>query len=1065
MERWLSHKIADKYGVCMNVAFPFPKKVLRNSLEQIFPELHPHGEWSFPDSSTATWQMFLEIKKWIQSDPTTFAPVANYLNNDFQHLKCFQFCSRLINVFDQYDAYRPNMIQQWIQGSHSETHGTPLWQFTLWNELFNKNSGWKSLNHLLLELDHRDTSSLDFPHPLCFFGISSMPQTHLLYFNRLSETLPIEIYLPYPSVSPKLDDNKTLRQIKFYELKARFTEGEEFSPNDTFMTVGNSLATALGEQSAEFLNQLISLNTADEPLFNRTSNDSCLHLLQGILQDMTEPTAEHSFNASDTSVQFHSCHSPAREAEVLREYLIHQFEQSAANGQPLDPADVIIMVPDMARYGPCIQGVLSNTKPFLIPFTVADQGVRTENSYANLILHIFEMAKGRFTAEELIAFFDLEPVSARLDLPPESANSAKKILRDSQFHWGRDADHCRQFSHADVSRYSWQSARERIAWGLCMMPNTDRPELFDGVLPLNLEGDRAKIALQLLGMTDALATTVKRIQQENTFTTWADILQFCLDTFAPTNDVDSDSLTPFTSAIEQLNALAKSFPQLAISGNVMTEFLSGIFNETHVGKGFLNGKITVCEMRPMRSIPTKIVCLLGINDGDFPRPDIWLSFNAINQKPLPGDRSVRKEDRNLFLEAIMSARQAIFISWIGKSVRDNSKKSPSPVVTELRETIKELYPDGDGILKKITFEHKLHAFDPEYFMPKSASEKHPLPQSYSTDQLALARHLSNGDNLKENTSAPLNAITEPPSLSTKQILTSDLPVKSLLRFFENPCLAFHDITLKAKRLFPNPNEILDHELILMDNLDNYALRASITKKTTAVFPEVLRQQGLLPAGVEGEWTFHKQHTDVEQFNRLCNSIFGNEPPAQMDITTELDGFVITAHVTRAADRILYARMAKVKPKDRINLWIHHLIATLSAPDAQLRTCAVFLDVVIEHPVLPQQTARSLLSALLAIFREGLQKPIPFFPSTAFTFTETLLEKSLKEEPDVAHQSALNSAKGTWISNHFASSPESECFPYADFFDIHTVLENTEFAHYAHAFFAPLITHTEERENA
>jgi exodeoxyribonuclease V gamma subunit len=145
---------------------------------------------------------------------------------------------------------------------------------------------------------------------------------------------------------------------------------------------------------------------------------------------------------------------------------------------------------------------------------------------------------------------------------------------------------------------------------------------------------------------------------------------------------------------------------------VVKSCLENLLEHVNFGHGFISSGVTFCAMLPMRSIPFKVVCLVGMNMDAFPRESKILGFDLMAKNPRIGDRSRRNDDKYLFLEALISARNKLYISYVGQSIRDNTRISPSVLVSELIDYIKE----GFGLSEDeiVTF-HRLQAFSSEYF--------------------------------------------------------------------------------------------------------------------------------------------------------------------------------------------------------------------------------------------------------------------------------------------------------------------------------------------------------------
>ena len=105
----------------------------------------------------------------------------------------------------------------------------------------------------------------------------------------------------------------------------------------------------------------------------------------------------------------------------------------------------------------------------------------------------------------------------------------------------------------------------------------------------------------------------------------------------------------------------------AISSEPVLERLTEKLNETRGAKGFISGRVTFCAMLPMRSIPFKVICIIGLNENTFPRQKSSLEFDLMAKHPVKGDRNNRDSDRYLFLETLISAKERLILSYVGQS--------------------------------------------------------------------------------------------------------------------------------------------------------------------------------------------------------------------------------------------------------------------------------------------------------------------------------------------------------------------------------------------------------------
>jgi len=156
--------------------------------------------------------------------------------------------------------------------------------------------------------------------------------------------------------------------------------------------------------------------------------------------------------------------------------------------------------------------------------------------------------------------------------------------------------------------------------------------------------------------------------------------------------------------------------------SVVGEYWLSRLDEQGLSQRFFGGAVTFATLMPMRAIPFRRVCLLGMNDGDYPRSRKPLDFDLMGRDYRPGDRSRREDDRYLFLEALLSAREHLHISWVGHSINDNSERPASVLVAQLRDHLKSGWrlsgyeshgeKAGAALLDALTTTHRLQPFNP-----------------------------------------------------------------------------------------------------------------------------------------------------------------------------------------------------------------------------------------------------------------------------------------------------------------------------------------------------------------
>jgi exodeoxyribonuclease V gamma subunit len=93
------------------------------------------------------------------------------------------------------------------------------------------------------------------------------------------------------------------------------------------------------------------------------------------------------------------------------------------------------------------------------------------------------------------------------------------------------------------------------------------------------------------------------------------------DMAAAQDDNDRLMLSALDDALRAwLDACAQADFDAPVNLHVAREAWLSALNEPTVNKRFKAGGVTFCTLMPMRAIPFEVVCLLGMNDGDYPAP-------------------------------------------------------------------------------------------------------------------------------------------------------------------------------------------------------------------------------------------------------------------------------------------------------------------------------------------------------------------------------------------------------------------------------------------------------------
>ncbi len=706
------------------------------------------------------------------------------------------------------------------------------------------------------------------------------------------------------------------------------------------------------------------------------------------------------------------------------------------------------MTPDISTYSPFIQAVFSVPPdyPRFIPFSIADRGVRQESQLAEIFLSLLDFHGSRFGVSKVMAVLESPGVQKRFSLSEEDLGLIHRWVRDTRIRWAVDEEGRKKLGLPEFRENTWRAGLERMLLGYAMPGQGEK--MFREILPYDrIEGGDAQTLGHFAAFSESLFALAGELDGARTLIEWEDRLTKVLDDFfLADEDTERDILfiRRVLRDLGQKQELSGFNENLSLG--VIKSHLGACLEKEGFGYGFLTGGLTFCAMLPMRSIPFRVICLLGMNDDVYPRQARSLGFDLMAKKPKPGDRSRRIDDRYLFLEAILSARERLHVSYVGQSIQDNSIRPPSVLVSELLDTIDEGFKfRGEKILETIVIRHHLQAFSPEYFRKKGRLF------SYSRENLEAA--LRALVPLKERRPFILNGLPEP----SEEWKTVD--ISQLCYFFTNPSrfLLTHrlGIVLEEEETFFEETEPFE-----VKGLEKYWLEQELVEKAfekqslEELFPAV-KATGQLPHGVPGECFYRETCQGIDAYLGRLSAYRQGEMLEPLEVDLRLGEFRLVGRVENIyASGLLHFRYAQVKPEDRLRIWIHHLV--LNKIGGSAYPCTGILackDLDCKYP--PIKESDALLQDLIEAFWQGLMKPIPFFPLSSWEFAESLAKG---KEPEQARQSARNKWKGNDFSRGEGEDPYFQlCFDHGDPL-------NEEFEEWSTKIFEPLISCEEKIKN-
>ncbi|MCS3430948.1 exodeoxyribonuclease V subunit gamma [Klebsiella sp. BIGb0407] len=1002
MAQWLQMTLAQKFGIAANIQFPLPASFIWEMFSCVLPGI---PEQSAFNKQSMSWKLMALIPDMLSEAP--FAQLKHYLQEDDNNRKLFQLASRIADLYDQYLVYRPGWLSRWEKGEWIDNAGeAQQWQAPLWAALVRYTADlghpqWHRANlyqRFIKVLEESDTCPPGLPSRIFLCGISALPPVYLQALQALGRHIDIHVLFTNPCryYWGDIKDSAFLARLTQRRRRRHLADNEHglFKNNDSaaalFNTLGeqdtaNPLLASWGKLGRDYVYLLSELEQFEEiDVFVDIEPDNLLHKLQYDLLELKNSAVlgltEEEFNRSDnkqqldpddSSVTFHECHSPQREVEILHDKLLAMLQDDPN----LKPRDIIVMVADIDSYSPFIQAVFGNARDDRwLPFTLSDRRASHAHPALQAFISLLSLPESRFLAEDVLALLEVSSLASRFSIDEEGLRYLRQWVSESGIRWGLDDDNVRQQELPATGQHTWRFGLTRMLLGYAMESEAG---VWDSVLPFDeSSGLIAKLVGQLAELLMRLNQWRQVLAEPRSLEEWLPLCKEMLACFFQADDESEEALALIESQwqemIEQGVQAAYNQP---VSLVLLRSALSQRLDNQRMSQRFLAGQVNFCTLMPMRAIPFKVVCLLGMNDGVYPRTLAPLGFDLISQNPQRGDRSRRDDDRYLFLEALSSAERRLYISYIGRSIQDNSRRYPSVLVEELLDYIvNSHYLPGDEQLdidasservkRHLIVQHSRTPFASDNYLPEDAA------QSFAEEWLSAA-------NQQGEAHAPF--IVEPLPV----IPFDEISLEQLQRFWRHPVRAFFQTRLGVNfRL--DETELPDSEPFTLDSLESFLLNQKVLNTLIEQDdPQQLftryRAAGELPYGAFGEIIWEKQQAEMQILAEKI--IAARQPTENWEVDLSIAGVRFTGWLSDVQPQgLLRWRPSILTVGHGLQLWLEHLV--WSASGGRGESCMYGRkDSEWRFPLMEKDQAYHYLEQLIEGYKKGVNQPLILLPQS------------------------------------------------------------------------------------
>lgn len=974
INNWIRYKYAEEAGVTANIQFSKTNDIIY----KIYRWMHPEAVPAL-DRASMIWLIYDCLNQ--QEFFSRFPDKADYVKND--QVKQIALAMQMADLFDQYQVYRHDLISQWNENI-DHIHTTKDWQQYLWLALKNK-IGDRFLDRpqissqLINSLKNPENHQLlrERLHKLHFFGIAIITPYYLELFRLLSEITDIYFYLLNPCPEHPWMDTVTEKQIALIRTGRKPTIPEDYllKGNDLLLHWGRVLKESfyLLVERDDFVNAYTVL---DQPAFSEKPK-TLLHKIQSDIYHNAAAEARHPVlksDISDQSLVINGCFTPVREVEVLYNFLIRKLSDEQ-NKKPTGVKDILVLVSDIDAYAPIIHAVFKHG-PLYLPYTIADEAIVSGNTIFSALKEILEINIETFKSEEVLSV--LESPFVRSHFGFSDIDKIRDAVREASIFFGtsvltEDADRYRQ---SEAWMVSWEYGLKKIIYGLCI---SGEPEYYDGtdvIHPLDsAEGAEMDQRIRLLHFFNILREQLINRNTDRTLSEWADYLSVLMLQMVIDPEKEDESDYPrYVALIDEWKSLGEENKE-KVSFEVFRYAFFHYLEQEKRSKKFAGTGITFCSLVPMRSIPHRIVAMIGMNFNTFPRKEQSLSFNVMTEKGKEriGDRNVRENDKHLFLETILTAEETFYISYIARDQRDGSLRPPSSMVDQLIDYVaKGMNEDADLLRKEWISIHPLHGFSSTYDGKKFIS--------YLNDEIYSSA-------VPQNEKEPAKVNFTFPEISIQQ----------LSAFMENPPKLYLN---KALNIYYHDEEALlaEHELFQLNTLSDWGLKSELldrclygdgflNEEEEKKYIFWLKQSGRIPLAGVGNITYQTLREELVPLEEFFQEIVGSRKKTPKDISIYFRDSLVKGQITSCfEDRVIYVCNSSSILKYITRAWVQYLLIPASGNIAGFyfiyKQDKLLKVASLEPGQISEAQAKESLSKIIADYKSGHTEWIYFHPEFA-----------------------------------------------------------------------------------
>ncbi|MFT8229916.1 MAG: exodeoxyribonuclease V subunit gamma [Enterobacterales bacterium] len=1030
LSQWIQKEIAIKLGISANIYFEFPDVFILKTFQNIFDDIIPYK--NLFSIKYIMWKIMSILPSLYNEKDFYF--ISKYLLNDINDDKKFDFSIKISEIFYQYLLYRPDWITNWEKGKKIKNiNELQNWQMLLWHKLISNLSKAENLSYnivfiykkIIEKLNYSKNLKLNIPYRIFLFNIHLLPPCYYKIYKALSKHIDVHFFVFNPSkvywedifsvkyYNKSINYNKLSYKTK--KLLHKFNKDIEYTNNPLLISWGQQCRDNL--YLITQLNQIHEVDLFIKPKFN--------NLLNNIKKDIFNSNNNSIFNSknnikrfllnkkilhkNDQSININVCCDKNTEIQVLYNSLLKILEKDKS----LSTKDIIVMSPNINQYIPSITSVFGNTncKKYL-PFNILSQKDINIDPIINAFLILLKLPEIRCTNEQILDLLKIPSVFTKFDIHEDEIKDLYKCISLSGIHWGLDDITIEKLMFPNLGKYTWKFGLNRILLGYAIDQNYGN---WENINPCNTNGVSYDLIGKLSFFLDKISNWRNKLSNKHTIHTWIKYINNIIDDFFILSNNTQCSLNILKNyLIEVLKCGIISKYKKSISVKFLLYEIINFINKEKIHQGFLNGSIIFCTLTQMRSIPFKVVCLIGMNYKDYPRSKIQISnFDLMQYHPRCGDINRNNEDKSLFMEAMLSAENIFYISFTGSNI-SNYYHEQSIVVSELFNYIVNSHKIYN--LKSLNIDMNIKLIQKHIYTYHNDISLIKLKNFNFYENRSIKNLCKNFLLEKKNIINNFKFVK-----SLKSIKYKNLSLNELFSFYKHPIKYWLQKRLNIY-FYKSYDKLSVNEPFIVNNLTKFYIKNKlinymINKKNINLLYDQICSIGIIPYGSLGKLYFDEQyHNVLILYEKIKKLIYTTT--YRVHINLFIKKIKLSGNIKIYKNKIIKWCTNNISNTDVLLLWITHVICC--SIGYQYETYLFSINQTWHYLPIHSEIARNFLNKFIINYRNGMKLPIFLLNRTGSAWFNSCFDKNKKKiNWDKNYQiKAIDNLIKAWKGNNF-----------------------------------------------